>query len=379
MSTALEPEAMQSPGRRWAIPAAAVLLLMGLALAFGGNQRPTLQQGTSYDASSGGFRAAYLLLQELGYAVTRSKRPTGQGARFVLLPTSPDKVDQLRSWIDRGGLVVLAVDSPLFAKSLGMSVKLEKLPKESGEQKAAGAGIDRLAGGAIEISRPDEEGEVWCRAGGRPAVTIYEQGAGEIWLLNRPEMFTNQNLKKCDNAVLLSRLASEVQRRRSGEIAFDEYYHGLRDRPGFYQLLFQPPAVWISAQALVLLALLLWHYVPRFGTLRITTPARRRSKEEFLDAMAVLLERKGDYQDAYRTTRHAFLRELERELGLPVGTRRRQLLATALRGRKRRRAAIRRAIVTKALPPKVSKTEFVKALNDLETARHELFQRRNHR
>jgi hypothetical protein len=379
MSTTLEPEAMPSPGQRWAIPAAAVLVLMGLALAFGGNQRPTLQPGTSYDASSGGFRAAYLLLEELGYPVKRSKHPTGHGARFVLLPTSTDKADELRGWIDRGGLVVLAVDSPDFASALGMRLKVENLPQGSSEQNAEGAGINRLAGGALEVSWPDEEGEAWCRAGGRPAITIHSQGAGEIWLLNRPEMFTNQNLKKCDNAILLCRLASEVERRRPGEVAFDEYFHGLRDRPGFYQLLFQPPAAWISAQALVLLALLLWHYVPRFGTLRDAASPRRRSKEEFLDAMASLLERKGDYQDAYRTSRRAFLHELEGELGLPAGTRRRQLLAAALRGRKRSRAAIRSAIVTKALPPKVSKAEFVNALNDLETARHELFQRRNHR
>ena len=56
-------------------------MLMGLALVFG---KPPEQAKvrTSYDASFEGFRAAYLLLDELGYPVARSKRSSTASTRM---------------------------------------------------------------------------------------------------------------------------------------------------------------------------------------------------------------------------------------------------------------------------------------------------------
>src|SRR5438876_11063960 len=111
----------------WAVPAATILMLMGLALVFG---KPPEQAKvrTSYDASFEGFRAAYLLLEELGYPVERSKRPAGGAARFVLFPNvAQDKANLLDSWIREGGIVILAVEKPEFAGQLGMSLKLQTL------------------------------------------------------------------------------------------------------------------------------------------------------------------------------------------------------------------------------------------------------------
>src|SRR5262249_31440706 len=62
-------------------------------------------------------------------------------------------------------------------------------------------------------------------------------------------------------------------------------------------------------------------------------PSRRRSKEEYLDALANLLERKRAYTDAAETVRHALVRDLEQFLGLPAGTPIETLAAQVARSR----------------------------------------------
>jgi hypothetical protein len=196
--------------------------------------------------------------------------------------------------------------------------------------------------------------------------------------VNRPEFLTNRLLREADNAVLLCRLATAVLDQRSGKLSFDEYFHGMHEKPGVAELLFEPPTLWVTLEGLLLVALLLWHHVPRFGTFRPETAPRRRSKEEFLDALAFLLERKGDYAEAYRTAREEFVRDVERDLGVPPGTRPEQLLLEAAR-RPIRSDKLRRVLSTGVLPPGAGKLAFVQALNELETTRDEYFHGRHNR
>jgi hypothetical protein len=198
-------------------------------------------------------------------------------------------------------------------------------------------------------------------------------------LVNRPEFLNNRHLRDADNAVLLCRLADEVLRRRSGKLAFDEYFHGMHERPGVTELLFQPPTLWITLQALALLGLLLWHFAPRFGNPRSVVVGRRRSKEEYLDAMAALLERKGDFGEAFRTAWHALIHEMGHELGLPVGTPTDRILQEAERRQPIRLVRFRQMLTAEMPSAKTGKMGFVKALQDLEKARNEFFDGRHYR
>src|SRR5262249_6898353 len=303
--------------------------------------------GTSYDASHQGFRAAYLLLEELGYPVGRTKRPTGGTIRWVLSPTTgEDKADQLDAWVRAGGILILADNTGDFADAIGIELKVHEREFEPGTEPASGPDIARLGGGKVEVEWPEQQGEIWARLGKGPIVTVYRRGRGELWLVNRPEFLDNRHLRQADNAVLLCRIADEVLRRRPGPLGFDEYCHGMRDRPDVTELLFQPPTLWITLQGLLLVGLLLWHYVPRFGALQAEVVRRRRSKEEFLDAMALLLEWKGNYAEAYRTVHDDLLRDMERDLGLPTGTPIEQILREAGRRRSFEVERFRRVLET---------------------------------
>jgi hypothetical protein len=364
------PDANLSGKLWWAVPAAVVLALLSLAMLFG-HAPEQRQHGSSYDASPHGFRAAYLLLEELGYPVVRAKRLGGPDVRWMLFPTkTKQEAAKLDDWIRRGGILLLADDSTEFASHLGMKLQIEKKDAEN-EEEATGLGVTRLAGGATRVRWPGQTGEVRVQAGGEPFVTVYELGDGEVWLMNRPEFVTNALLPRADNAVLLARLATDALRDRPGRLAFDEYFHGMRDRPGVTELLFRPPALWVTLQALLLLGLVLWHYIPRFGSARPLPPPSRRSKEEFLGALAALLERKGDRAAAFAVAADDLARELERELGLPAGTPVEVLTREAARQRPIDSARLLRLLTRQGLHQGVGAAAFVQALNELETIREE--------
>jgi len=363
----------------WLGPALCFLLLTIVAVLIGGagGQSP---HGTSYDASPEGFRAAYLLLDELGYPVVRSKRVIESAVKIVAFPQFAKKdVDVLGRWVQDGGLLILADDGQEFAQQLGVTLEIRSLPGDPDDEPAEGWGVERLAGGIKQVSCPGQQGRVEVTAGGKPFITVHRMGRGEIWLANRPEFFKNRQVRRADNSMLICRLAEEVLQRRSGKLAFDEYFHGMRDRPGATELMLQPPALWVTLQGVVLLGLLMWHYVPKFGTPRPDTTVQRRSKEEFLGAMAALLERKGDYAESYRTVREDLLRDMEQELGLASGAPVDPSIEEALR-----RERIRPDLPLERLrggdsAAKIGRDDFLAGMNDLQTIRDEFFNGRHHR
>lgn len=229
------------------------------------------------------------------------------------------------------------------------------------------------------VERLDSTGAVLVEAGGKPVVTVYAHGLGEIWLLHRPEFLNNQQLRRADNAVMLCRLAEHMLEDRQGPLAFDEYFHGLRDRPGVLELLFEPPTLWVTLHGLLLLGLLLWNRAPRFGSIRALAPPSRRSKEEFLNALAALLERKGDYADAYATVRDNLARQIEHELGLPAEMPAAELARAASQRRPVDAPRLLRLLTSESLPPGAGTGTFLHALQELETARNEFFNGQVHR
>src|SRR3954453_8169099 len=118
----------------WTVPAVGIILLFCLAMVFGGPQ--PIKTGPSHDSSKEGFRAAYLLLEELGFPVTRSRYPTGGSVRWLLFPTgSVRDTKQLDAWVREGGLLVLAPDSVDFVKNMNLPLNIDKTSGGDNEEK----------------------------------------------------------------------------------------------------------------------------------------------------------------------------------------------------------------------------------------------------
>jgi hypothetical protein len=370
----------------WAVPAVGVILLALIAMVFGSDHE-TVAYGSSYDASGGGFRAAYLLLEETKFPVERSRRPSGGQVRWVLFPTTGAKdAAELDSWVKRGGLLLLAVDDTELAGHLGLRVSVSgthsRLRGLSEIEKgvphdALAPDVQRLRTSQLEVTGPAGD-RSWGQIDGRPLVTIYTRDRGEIWLLNRPDVLTNANLRGDeDNAILVCRLAEAMLRNRpDGKLAFDEYSHGLRDRPDVVELLFRPPMLGVTLQVLLLAGLALWHFGTRFGPVVPAPPPSRRSKEEFLDAMAELLTRKADRVDAFRTVRDDLLRRLEIELGLPAHTPVKEIVGEVARRRHQPPGPLLQLLAADAPPGGTGLAAFLAAMHQLETVANECLQSR---
>jgi hypothetical protein len=369
------------------VPAVGFLLLTLLAALFGGGPEK-VDYGTSYDASDAGFRAAYLLLEELGYPVERSRRPSGGELRWVLAPgkmTTKD-AESLDDWVQRGGIILLAPEDTELTEHLGLRVSIKNgpLPAPLGpfKQRSRAKGdsyparapdVSTVFAGPTQVTGPPGL-RTWGEIDGQPLITIYPHGRGQVWLLHRPDVFSNANLRGGDNAVLACRLAEAMLKERpGGKLAFDEYVHGLRDRPSATELLFRPPVLAVTLQVLLLGALALWHSGVRFGQLRSAPPGPRRSKEEFLEAMAELLLRNGNRAAAFRTVRDALLRRLEESLDLPAKTPVERLVAELARRRGIEPAALLRLLSADHPPEGSGVGAFLAAIRQLESAAHECF------
>src|SRR4051812_48392350 len=75
------------------VPACVVIAAVAISMMFGGQDQSSVASNTSYDASKSGFRALYLILDELGYGIERSRRPAGGAVRWVLNPLKPKASD----------------------------------------------------------------------------------------------------------------------------------------------------------------------------------------------------------------------------------------------------------------------------------------------
>src|SRR5262249_25536093 len=160
-----------------------------------------------------GFRAAYLLLDELGFPVARSRRlgsafagTESLGIRWVLYPKKATEKDMglLDQWLRQGGVMLLADDRDEFARQLGIDLQVQ-FQEDGGAVRAAGLIAGDVAGGKTWVDWPGQAGEVVAQAGGKPLITIHRRGLGEIWLAHRPELVTNELLKKADNGTLVCR------------------------------------------------------------------------------------------------------------------------------------------------------------------------------
>jgi hypothetical protein len=381
----------------WAVPAATVLLLALLAMFGVGDPpvRPTPR--STYDASGVGARAAYLLLDSLGYKVAQSRLLTDGSVRWVLFPqerhsestredeeilkpksgrrSAREDVAILERWVRDGGTLLLADEAGEFAGLLGIRVEASfdaaTTPVIQGPRQPM-----KLAPGRTRITPRERPDRTWPERG-EPLVSIFKRGRGEIWVVHCPEIFRNERIRDADNALAVTGLA-EATSRHSERIYFDEFFHGMRERLGPVQLLLQPPVRWVTLQGLAALALVLWRFLPRFGPLREAPPARRRSKEEFLDAMAYLLIRKGAHVEAFRTVRDALIRDIGQALGLPANTPPDELAAQAVR----RRPGLNEDRLSRALgrkKPADGRDGFLTAIHELESLRREFFHERNDR
>lgn len=318
----------------WKLLPAVVLLaaLLGLMARYTPREQGMPSSVTSsYSSLSEGALAAYLLLEELGYQVSRSTEP------LASLPTEPEQVRRtfliltgppiavprteglaLRAFLRAGGNVLFA---GYGAAGLLPEVRLQVTGELGNEWKPVRPqAVSPVTRGIAEIELPVVQ--YWF--GQNPAqvalfgddsgsvVVTYPHGEGTVhwWAATTP--LTNAGIRRRDNLLLLLNTLGPPGRYH---VIWDEYLHG--HGGSLWTYLGRTPAPWLALQLGLLLATVLWTFSRQHGPVREPAAESRLSPLEFVETLGDLYHRAGAANLAVESALRRFRLLLAARLALP--------------------------------------------------------------
>jgi hypothetical protein len=319
------------PGDRTLLIVAGVLLvLVSLAGMLFAPHTETASAGfpSSYSASSDGAKAAYLLLEELGYRVERWSKPPNElpaGAQNVslvlaepFLPPTPEEKYDLRHFLERGGRVLATGASAalLLPNAHTEPVVLSSVEWQAFPARLPGPISRRAPNISMQSSSRWKGGASDARAyyGDKKGGTVisYNVGPGSVvwWAAASP--LTNYGLTQASNVELL---LNSLGAGKNTRVLWDEYYHG--QRAGFWDYVARTPLPWALIQAGLLMAALVLTYSRRSGPVVLPAAESRLSPLEFVETVGDLYACKRAGAGAVEIAYHGFRSLLAKRLGLP--------------------------------------------------------------
>jgi hypothetical protein len=331
------PAPIAAEDRKILLIAGAVLVVLTAGLAFlGGDPK---EQGTpipsTYSANPGGARAAYLLLQELHYKVSRWERsptelPTDEGDAVLILadplePPTKEEIAALRDFVEEGGQVIL---TGARIKSFFPEARLdEEFP--TFEWKTYSANIpSNYTAGAPKIvlqtgatwQTPDDSQLPLYGDLQSPVVVSWRVGDGRIlwWAAATP--LTNSGISSEGNLnFFLNALNFPLASQKSAvHIYWDEYFHG--ERTSLWSYVRKTPVTWGLVQILVLGLIVLFTFSRRSGPTVMPPVVSRLAPLEFVDTLGGLYERAGAEPAVVGFVYQRFRATLSRQLRISSST-----------------------------------------------------------
>ncbi len=336
---------MNSIPKRLLISSSAVLvLLLGLNLWLWPNQG-LQRSATSLGIMRDGYKAAFDLLSELHFPVTRSyRRPTQAPTNETIWliapsflevdkPSAHEQAHEVVEWASRGGTAVIFGDAASDWEILGLTREAEE--NKSDENKSNGddevrffitgdplprprwletPNLIHFTDRADKKANPHSNERVLMAANGKPfalQMTVGKHG-GRIIAIADDSFLRNEHLADADASVLVVDLA-----RGFGAPVFDEYSHGLAPPSSLTFAILDSRA--ILPLILGLLVAMLWVYSQRIWPRRSieddsAMPAP--SIASFVESLSILYSRAGDPGAVFRAYRAGFLRRLRRQIGV---------------------------------------------------------------
>jgi hypothetical protein len=284
---------------------------------------------SSYSTSWDGAKAAYLLLDDLGYRIERWDKPPTElkanATNQVLIlanpmqPPSSEESAALRRFLERGGRIITTGDN--FVEYLPGGQNFMEIDAAEGEEQFPALLPSPLTADAPEISMPAPIGWhptkldqlVVYGSKATAAVVTYSVGKGRIVWWGSPAPLTNHGLQEPGNLALLLNSIGGTKGKR---ILWDEYFHGAR--ADFWSYVAKTPLPWVLAQLGVVFAFVLLTYSRRYGTIRMPGKVSRLSPLEFVDTLGDLYTSAHAGAAAVRVAYQRLRYQLSRQLGLPA-------------------------------------------------------------
>jgi hypothetical protein len=333
---------IEKSDRRLLTWAALVLLPLIVALAFLSQEEQESSVPSTYSAQTHGAKAAYLLLENLGYTVERWRQsPTGlpsDPAGTVLLlaspyrPPLPEEKSALQLYLSRGGKIVITGASPWMYLPRA-DVDPEPLPAPKWREYQPQLLTPLTSGGMIQMSPvaywKDSSTAflVHYADEGRPVVISYKIGNGDVIWWGASTPLTNAAIAQSGNLALLLNSLGQPGR---VHVFWDEYFHG--DENSFIHYLAEKPMLFGILQFLLVFMALLLTFSRRNGPVHPLPEPSRLSPLEFVHTLGKLYHRAGAIHSALAVPYTRFRTLATRQLGvnsdLPACE-----LARALKGR----------------------------------------------
>lgn len=321
-----------------------ILLALALAVLVTFNVLRTAEQPnpvsfldsySTFDATSGGYRAWYELLQRERVAVEQfQQHPAylGQDVRVLVwaepiafdprqAQNSAADVAVIEAWVKAGGRFIYLGHDEEAAKAGVLRLPATRSPSVKAGAQVVGAtlrsaGVRRIAfEGNLRWKLPKKfAGTILAADAAGPLAVSYRYGKGTISAIVDEAAFDNGRISAADNARLAFALTGVA-----GTVAFDESAHGYLIPEHWWQIV--PRRLLIGLLlALGAFAIALFGAAIRLGPALI--PPRRDdvSSAEFVDSLAALFERGRAVQKSLDDIVRSTMRIVAVALGLPTQT-----------------------------------------------------------
>jgi len=298
------------------------ILLIAGAVIFGGDAGQRQEAPSSHSTASGGAKAAYLLLLQLGYNVQRWEKPLvdlPKTATVILAdpmeaPTREER-ESLKSFLSDGGRIIA---TGMFAGTfLPENDSVPDMLLGMTSKKAAAVSPSAITRAAPEITiAPQARWPSYSAAyslygdGDEIVVVKYPYGRGEVlwWAAATP--LTNAGLKEPGNLEFLLANVGDTK----ALILWDEYLHGYREDLG--SSVAHSPVKWLLLQMALLGLAVVATFSRRSGPLSAPVTDVRLSPLEFVQTLGGLYENAGTASVAVDICYQRFRYWLTRRLGV---------------------------------------------------------------
>ncbi|MGA2483327.1 MAG: DUF4350 domain-containing protein [Candidatus Acidiferrales bacterium] len=329
------PLSIESSDRRLLIVGGAFLVLLCLAAAAVVPPEATgeISFPSTYSTASGGARAAFALLQKLGYQVRRWEdspdQLPGTGAGYLLILAEPfhaastEEQHAIQRFVHSGGAVLAVGEEAArwMPETDAVHEETDDVEWKSYAAQSPGpltrdAPRITMAPPSVrwKTSKPSHEA---LYADGQNVVAVrYAAGKGSvIWWADATPL-TNAGLPVEGNlSFFLDCVGSPSQR----TILWDEYFHG--QRRSLFAYIARTPVPWAGLQAAFVALLILVTFMRRSGPVQAPPTPSRLSPLEFVETLGDLYHRAHAGSAAASVSYAHFRMLLARRLGLAANTR----------------------------------------------------------
>jgi hypothetical protein len=372
----------------WVIGVASVSFLSAVILGVYGKElepRPR-PEANSFSYSALGYRAAAGFLRRMGLGVVSRQAPAGGiGPDRPLIVAEPDtgwmsarpaRLNSLREEaVMRKAPLVLVLpkweagppekEKPewLSRVQLMRDQKVDQIVQSLGDTGLAGLAFQHVRSGTLPCNSPwgklrielpsprmleaspGLEPVVTCPGGLLIARRI--QGDPALYVVSDPDFLNNQGLGRAQNAELLYLFLTRGL--KAGGVVFDETIHGFERTQGLLSEAMRFPMVLATLQGMVLLGVVLWAGMGRFGKPLPPPSPLGAGKEILVDNTAKLLANGGHAADSLLLYFRQTLRMVAAYYGVPPDVAERERLARLqriadARGKRLDLAALERSI-----------------------------------